>query len=228
MEGFTPWPDNLARSYRQKGYWTGVRLGDLPNEWAEQYGASEALVWGTKRLSYRELASAVDRLALGLLKDGLEPGSRVVVQLPNSGEFVVLCFALFRIGAIPVLALPAHREYEIGHLLDLSEASTYAVTTDPSHFDYLALARKMRASGLALNKLISDREARPGFTSIRHLLEGPNLSSNEVHQLDDLRPDPASVALFLLSGGTTGLPKLIPRTHDDYAFNFRRSAELCG
>jgi 2,3-dihydroxybenzoate-AMP ligase len=42
------------------------------------------------------------------------------------------------------------------------------------------------------------------------------------------RPDPADVALFLLSGGTTGLPKLIPRTHDDYSYNALASAEVCG
>ena len=36
------------------------------------------------------------------------------------------------------------------------------------------------------------------------------------------------VPVFLLSGGTTGLPKLIARTHDDYAYNARASAELCG
>jgi 2,3-dihydroxybenzoate-AMP ligase len=44
---------------------------------------------------------------------------------------------------------------------------------------------------------------------------------------NDLKPAPGAVALFLLSGGTTGLPKLIPRTHDDYVYNFSRSADLC-
>ena len=40
-------------------------------------------------------------------------------------------------------------------------------------------------------------------------------------------PDPAGVAVFLLSGGTTGLPKLIARTHNDYSYNARASAEVC-
>jgi 2,3-dihydroxybenzoate-AMP ligase len=38
---------------------------------------------------------------------------------------------------------------------------------------------------------------------------------------------PSDVAFFLLSGGTTGLPKLIPRTHDDYSYNLRASGEAC-
>jgi 2,3-dihydroxybenzoate-AMP ligase len=46
--------------------------------------------------------------------------------------------------------------------------------------------------------------------------------------LDAAAPDPYDVAVFLLSGGTTGLPKLIARTHNDYAYNARRSAEVCG
>nr|BFE82387.1 hypothetical protein GCM10020093_049880 [Planobispora longispora] len=40
-------------------------------------------------------------------------------------------------------------------------------------------------------------------------------------------PEPSDVAFLQLSGGSTGLPKLIPRTHDDYIYSFRASAEIC-
>ncbi|MGW0825944.1 (2,3-dihydroxybenzoyl)adenylate synthase [Streptomyces sp. NPDC002845] len=46
--------------------------------------------------------------------------------------------------------------------------------------------------------------------------------------LDAAAPGSRDVAVFLLSGGTTGLPKLIARTHDDYAYNARASAEVSG
>jgi 2,3-dihydroxybenzoate-AMP ligase len=36
------------------------------------------------------------------------------------------------------------------------------------------------------------------------------------------------VAFFQLSGGSTGTPKLIPRTHNDYDYSIRRSNEICG
>src|SRR5262249_3150233 len=40
--------------------------------------------------------------------------------------------------------------------------------------------------------------------------------------------DPADPAVFQLSGGTTGVPKLIPRTHNDYAYNSKTAAAVCG
>jgi len=228
VEGFTPWPPDLARLYRERGYWTGVQLGDLPHDWAGRYGDADALVWGEARLSYRQLAGLVDRLALGLLESGLRPSQRVVVQLPNKGEFMLLCFALYRMGAIPVLALPAHRRSEIGHLIDLAEASAYAVPADMARFDYLGLAREMRGTRATLDLVLTDRKAGGDTVSIEKLLKGAAATPEEVDRLDRMRPDPGSVALFLLSGGTTGLPKLIPRTHDDYAYNFTRAATLCG
>jgi 2,3-dihydroxybenzoate-AMP ligase len=47
------------------------------------------------------------------------------------------------------------------------------------------------------------------------------------NRLDKVAPSSRDVALFLLSGGTTGLPKIIARTHDDYEYNLRRSGEVC-
>jgi 2,3-dihydroxybenzoate-AMP ligase len=70
-----------------------------------------------------------------------------------------------------------------------------------------------------------DDESR-GVVDLRRLLDAP-LDPAEARKLADADPpDPSDVAFFLLSGGTTGLPKLIPRTHDDYAYNIRRSAEV--
>lgn len=228
MEGFTPWPPPLADRYRRKGYWAGICLGDLPRSWADRHGNREALVWGENRLDYSAMADVVDRLALGLLDIGVSPDDRVIVQLPNSGEFVLLCFALYRIGAMPVMALPAHRQHEIDHLIALSDATLYAVSAESSRFDYLGLALRMQSRHASLKTILTDREPPTESASIDRLMNRPPPTDEDRIRLDCLRPDPSTVALFLLSGGTTGLPKLIPRTHDDYVYNFRRSAELCG
>ncbi|PGK53116.1 2,3-dihydroxybenzoate-AMP ligase, partial [Priestia megaterium] len=52
------------------------------------------------------------------------------------------------------------------------------------------------------------------------------MPAGEVALPDEPRPD--SVAFLQISGGSTGLSKLIPRTHDDYIYSFRASAEICG
>src|SRR5438045_4985051 len=46
--------------------------------------------------------------------------------------------------------------------------------------------------------------------------------------LAEIKIDPTDPCIFQLSGGTTGVPKLIPRTHNDYAYNSRIAAEVCG
>ena len=47
-------------------------------------------------------------------------------------------------------------------------------------------------------------------------------------RLDAAGVSSRDVAVLLLSGGTTGLPKLIARTHDDYAYNATASARMAG
>jgi 2,3-dihydroxybenzoate-AMP ligase len=113
VDGFTPWPQELADRYLADGHWSDRLLGDV-------LGKSDpgrtALVAGDVRLTYAELDRRAERTAAGFLRLGLRRGDRVVLQLPNSASFAVVLLALLRIGAAPVLALPAHRESEIGYL----------------------------------------------------------------------------------------------------------------
>ncbi|HVW44159.1 MAG TPA: AMP-binding protein [Amycolatopsis sp.] len=198
LDGCVPWPEDLAERYRRDGYWQGKTLDCLITE-ADP--ARTALVAADgRRWTYGDLDAWIARVAAGL-SDVVRPRERVVLQLPNVPEFVVAFFALLRIGALPVLALPAHRESEIVPLCRLSEAIAY-LTTDAT------LGKAVRESAPSVRAVI---EALPEADPVR---------------LPD--PDPADVALFLLSGGTTGTPKLIPRTHDDYLYNARASAEVSG
>jgi len=227
LEGFTPWPEDLAERYRNRGYWQGKTLGELLHEWAEEYGDKEAVVGGGERWSHRELAERSDRLAWRLLGLGIARNDRVVVQTPNVPGFVVLCFALFRIGALPVFALPAHREREISYLASFSGAKALAVVPRFKGFDYGAMAESVRAGSRTLRYvLVSDVAGSFGAAGVPDG-EPPDARTLKA-RLDEQEPNASEVALFLLSGGTTGLPKLISRTHDDYAYNARGSAELCG
>ncbi|GAA0584161.1 AMP-binding protein [Kribbella sandramycini] len=211
MTAFTPWPDDLAERYRAAGYWRGEPLGDL----IRQHPSRLALVVGEKLLTYRQLDRRVDRLAAGLSELGVASGDRVVVQLGNTAGFVELSFALFRLGAQPIYALPAHREHEIGYLCDATEAVAYAVPDTVGGFDYRELARRLTGR---VKQVLVEGDAEE-FVSLADVSAEPT----------ELPPvDPAGVALYLLSGGTTGTPKLIPRTHDDYLYNARASAEVCG
>ena len=212
------WPEAFAARYRERGYWTGTTLGALLRERAAQVPDRTALVEGDRRFSYAELDERADRLAAGLRELGVRAGDAVVVHLPNVAEFVHLSFALFRLGAHPVYALPAHRRSEIRYLCEHSGAVAYVVAASHAGFDYRELAEQVSADVPGLRHVLVAGE--PGrFTP---------LSDVDADPVELPEPDPASVALFLLSGGTTGLPKLIPRTHDDYGYNLRASAEVSG
>ncbi|MEU8383577.1 AMP-binding protein [Streptosporangium sp. NPDC048865] len=216
MEGFTPWPEEFEARYLAEGYWSDRLLGDVLS--GGDPGRT-ALVAGDERLTYAELDRRAERTAAGFARLGVRRGDRVVVQLPNTTSFVVVFLALVRIGAAPVLALPAHRSSEIGYLCELSEARAYVIPDVHGGFDHRELARS-----LSVEHVVVDGDAQE-FTALADLDLDLDSGSDPVEYE---RPDPADVGVFLLSGGTTGLPKLIPRTHRDYVYNLEASAEVCG
>ncbi|MFI6291366.1 (2,3-dihydroxybenzoyl)adenylate synthase [Nonomuraea sp. NPDC050790] len=192
------WTEQEAARYRAAGYWAGITFGDLLRDLAARYGERPALISPQERWSFRELDVRADRLAAGLRARGIGPGDRVVVQSPNVPHFHQVCFALYRLGAWPVFALPAHRAAEISHFCAFTEAAAY-ICPDEEHRAYA-----------------------PGT---------PSITLDELPETDPVElpgRDPGEVAFLQLSGGSTGLPKLIPRTHDDYIYSFRASAEICG
>src|SRR5919198_1162412 len=101
LDGCVGWPDEFAARYRERGYWQGRTLGTLLRDRAKETPTKLAVVDGERRWTYGELDTWTDRLAAGLRRLGLGRGDRVLVHLPNVAEFLPLCFALFRLGAVP-------------------------------------------------------------------------------------------------------------------------------
>ncbi|WDF42364.1 AMP-binding protein [Streptomyces sp. T12] len=226
-EGTVPWPKADADRYTAAGYWAGRPLGDLLRESGDRTPDATALVDGDLRLTYTELADRADALALRLLDLGLAPGDRIVVQLANGWEFTVLTWACLRAGIVPVMALPAHRRLELAYLAAHSEAAAIAVPDRLRDFDHQALAHELgkEITGPG-HVLVAGDDVGPGSVDLRALCTPGTDPAADRARLDAAAPDSRDVAVFLLSGGTTGLPKLIARTHDDYAYNARASAEV--
>jgi len=224
---WTRWPEPDADRYRAEGFWSGVPFGRLLREWALTYAERTAVVDGERRSTYRQLDETVDRVCAGLRRLGLRRGDRVVVQLPNRVEFVEVWFALQRLGAVPVHAMPGHRHAEIAHLVALSGAAALVVADRHTGFDYRTLAARVRAerenaAEPLRHVVVVGDPGDTGFVAYRDLSRQPADGDTSDG------PDAGDLALLLLSGGTTGLPKLIPRTHDDYAYNARAGADVCG
>lgn len=218
LKGCTGWPEEFAERYRQTGCWRGETFGGMLREHAALHGERTAIVCGDVRMTYGELDRRADRRAAGLHELGIRPMDRVIVQLPNIPEFVEAIFALFRLGALPVFSLPSHRRSELAYLCEFTEAAAYIIPDKAQGFDYRELARQVKPEAPFLKQVIVAGEPEE-FTAWHSLDKEPGPMP--------LGPAPEDVAFLQLSGGSTGLPKLIPRTHDDYIYSLRASAEIC-
>ncbi|CAI2493047.1 (2,3-dihydroxybenzoyl)adenylate synthase [Serratia proteamaculans] len=215
---FTPWPEALARRYRERGYWTDRPLIDIITRQAKNDAI--ALIDPERSLSYRRLNQLSDRLAAALQRRGIQSGDTALVQLGNVVEFYVTFFALLKIGVVPVNALFSHQRNEL---------NAYAVQIKP------ALLIADRQHGLFGNDefLTAFHAEHPSLrvVALRNQAEGEqSLTAWLEEDSGDFvaTPTPADqVAFFQLSGGSTGTPKLIPRTHNDYYYSIRRSVEIC-
>jgi 2,3-dihydroxybenzoate-AMP ligase len=223
-EGTVPWPDDVAARYVEAGYWQGRPLGAHLWEAADRAPDAVAVVDGPVRLTHGELTARADAAATRLTELGVHAGDRIVVQLPNRWEFVVLVLACLRAGIVPVMALPAHRRTELTHLVEHAEAAAIAVPDRLRDFDHQSLAHELGIDPV----LVAGKDVFPGSIDLCELCGPASDPAGDRARWDAAAPGSRDVAVFLLSGGTTGLPKLIARTHDDYAYNARASAELCG
>lgn len=223
LPGFAPWPPELAARYRARGYWAGVSLYEDLARSAARHPQRTALVCGTRRWSYDEFDRRVRHFAVGLHRLGIGARDRVLLQMPNVAEFYLACYALFRLGALPVFALPAHRRAEIDYFVEHTRARAAIVVDREVGFDHRALLREVAAERACLRQLIvvGDAQELHSFDAL--------CADGEAHAVE-LPPLPAAdeVAFLQLSGGSTGVPKLIPRTHDDYLYSVRESARICG
>lgn len=229
---FTPWPAHRAQHYRAVGHWLDRPLGAIWATQCQQRPQALALLCGERRLTYGELGAAVERLAAALWQRGLRPHDTALVQLPNVAEFYLVFFALLRIGVVPVNALFSHQRHELTAYA--AQIAPRLLVADRQHAlfadDQFVQALQAQHPGLDTVLLLGERGERGEADPARSLAAA--LAQPLPAHWPDLpgspRPTAADeVAFFQLSGGSTGTPKLIPRTHNDYDYSVRRSAEIC-
>src|SRR5215467_5143208 len=218
LDGVVPFPPEFAKGYRDKGYWQDKSLAQEFAVCFSKYRDRVFLIDGDRRYTYADLDHVSDNLARNLLELGLAPLDRVVPALPNCAEFVILYFALQKIGCIPIAALVTHRYAEISQFVKLSGAAMCVYSERQGDFEFEPMIRRIKAESATLKFCIS-------LTALRSLIDKPAAKSDA---LKKIRIEPTDPCIFQLSGGTTGIPKLIPRTHNDYAYNSRLAVEVCG
>jgi 2,3-dihydroxybenzoate-AMP ligase len=216
LEGFTPYKKEDAELYTRRRWWSGLTFGDVLDRAADIHPQKEAFVDQETRLTYGEARERTDRLAIGLMDMGIQPLDRVLVQLPNWNEFVFAYFALQKIGAITVLLIDRYRQFEINHLISLTGATSWIVPSKYRKTDYHPIINDVLQEHPEIKRVITVRGEREKntFASIEGLIEKTELTRDNLARLDERRPDPMQVAHMGPTGGTTGIPKIVPRTHN--------------
>src|SRR3990172_2807272 len=150
LEGVVPFPPEFARRYRERGYWADKSLAQEFAVVFRQFADRVALIDRDRHYTYREIDQAGDQLALNLLALGLKPLDRVVVQLPNVAEFVILYFALQKIGAIPIAALATPRPTEVSQFVDIASAAACVYPESQGDFRFGPMVERVQAESPCL------------------------------------------------------------------------------
>jgi non-ribosomal peptide synthetase component E (peptide arylation enzyme) len=216
LEGATPYRREDAERYVRRGWWTGLTLGDLLDRSAGVHPDKEAFVDRETRLTYAQARDLTDRLALAFLELGIKPLDRVLMQLPNWNEFVPAYFGLQRIGAIPVMLIDRYRQQEVGRLAHISQATSWIVPIRYGKVDYTPIIRDVLAASPQLQRVITVRgeAADDGFPCLENLMAQTEPTAAALARLAELGPDAMQVCHMGPTGGTTGMPKVVCRTHN--------------
>ncbi|GEM74787.1 (2,3-dihydroxybenzoyl)adenylate synthase [Vibrio agarivorans] len=217
---WTPWPETFATRYCEEGYWTSQTLPEMLELTAKKHPHKVAIIDQHGQWTYQIFKQQVDQLATGFQQRlQLQAGDKAVIHLTNTAAFYFSFFALLKIGVQPVLALPAHRYAEIQYFCHFSKAKVL-ITEQQAGVDMVAITQRVASHTPSLENVVwAGGGQTPAEATTLHSLLLPDI------ELDAQRPP--DFAFFQLSGGTTGTPKLIPRTHADYLYSVRASNQIC-
>lgn len=224
LEGANPYSPEFIKEYAEKGWWLNLTFGDVLDRSAERTPDKTAVIDEKGSLTYGELRRKVDQFARVLLRIGIRKYDRILIQLPNCHEFLVAFYGMQRIGAVPVLAIPRHGLREISHFIKELEPKGWILPFQDGKRPFKELIEEVKpwAKGVEQVIMVCDEgETPPGVLSMESLMNEDPVEDSPIEDLAPFRPDPNDVAIILLTGGTTGMPKGVPRTHNSYLCNIR-------
>ncbi|MDE2412145.1 MAG: AMP-binding protein [Sphingomonadales bacterium] len=189
-------------------------IGEALARAAQAWGDALALVSRHQglRWTWAELDEEVDRIATGLLAQGVKPGDRVGIWAPNCAEWAVIQFATARIGAVLVTINPAYRTSEVEYALNKVGCTVLVTAARFKTSDYIAMLRELgpaRLPQLRLMVALGD-EAHEGFLPWASLRLDPDHAA--LHAIAGTLDRNDAINIQFTSG-TTGFPKGATLTH---------------
>ncbi|MCX5642164.1 MAG: long-chain-fatty-acid--CoA ligase [Candidatus Omnitrophica bacterium] len=185
-------------------------LNDLITSGSKSFPEKPALVYGKERCAYQKLELEIRQLSAGLLDLDIKFGDRIALFLNNRPEFLVIYFAILRLGAIPVPLNYLWKEEELGFVVSDSGAKIIFTETN------------LLRTGLNLRNRV------PALEKIILVDHTPDLPESVIAYRNLFCPEPkqplpitagSDVAVIIYTSGTTGFPKGVMLTHDNLLAN---------
>ncbi|MFB3915878.1 MAG: AMP-binding protein [Terriglobales bacterium] len=215
IQGWNPFTPEECALYTAKGFWKNLVTSDLLDRNAENFPNKLAFADGVIEVTWKESRQRARRLALHLHRMGIAYGDFVVLDMMNTVYAMDVLFGLNLLGAIPVMCLPRHRKLEVSYHVQLHQAKGIVLPVGEK-FDYVGMVNEFIGEcGYCTVRLTVGGKAPEGWTSIEELLNIPIEQEYPDDYLDQFKPHPDDFICEHLSGGTTGVPKGIPRTYND-------------
>lgn len=179
-----------------------MTLIEMLEESCKIYPKKNALIFGKKRITYRQLNEQVDRVSYGLLQLGIKRDEKLAILLKNCPEYILSYFAILKTGGIVIPLNFMLKEEELKYILDNAQVST--IITSP---EFMPTINRLKLQLENLKQVIAVGEEIPETINFSGLLS-ESLAGEKVL---DFKPD--DVASILYTSGTTGYPKGVMLTH---------------
>ncbi|KAA9166529.1 AMP-binding protein [Amycolatopsis acidicola] len=214
-----PYPAPEVRRYRAAGLWGTATIATEFHRIASAHPRRDAVAALDGRLTFTELDARTDLVAAGLARRGMRPGDPILFQVTNRLGAVVAWYGALKAGLVPVATLAAHRAHEIGEISRRVGAVAHLVEAGTRGFDLVGFALQQRENHPTLREffVLGEDPRGPSIEAIGADLDPAGARALVERIQSGLDPD--GVAVYQLSGGTTGVPKVIPRLHAEYWFN---------
>lgn len=211
--------NSIVQMYEEQGYLAKETVHGVIMDIAKKYPDNIAVLDNEGSFTYKQLDMYSNALANYFLENGLRRKDTVLLQLPNCRLYVAVLLALLKAGIVPVLMLPTHREKELMSVAKLIKPKAYIGCDEFLGVEYVRMVQESeKTANLPIDFIFSNKKFDGTHRVQVKVL--PKYDEDMLGQeFNDFEEDFRAIALFLLSGGTTNMPKVIPKIHEAYVYN---------
>ncbi|HUF51543.1 MAG TPA: class I adenylate-forming enzyme family protein [Longimicrobiales bacterium] len=206
----------------------GRSVAQVLEDNARDYPDRVFLIFGDRRLTYRQVNARSSALAAALHQLGVEHGDRIALDLPNWPEFVLSMFAAAKLGAVIVPLNPRYTVPELQYMLRHSEAAVVISAENFNGVDYLQLFENFLTSLPDLQYVVTVGEEDLWYDDRIYQFEDLE-SSGEGREVPPVAIDPAEDTFAIVyTSGTMGKPKGVALTHENLLATAALTADSIG